>query len=367
MRTLVAAGAGALLASSLLLANDWVGVQPQCMDEAIHYASSAQGAVHHAPPPYAVAQPPHTGASGDGTIPALVDGLIGDINEQMLADPTLLRKLVTPLRILRTRTLPDTFLLACYDHDKVCQDVSDTGIRSEWFAGLGQRIKELDPASSTFLDIGANTGFFALAAAARGVRTVAVEPALDDIVRLNIALNAAQSHLTLYNYALVEDPSVSSVNITIAVSNRGSSTLVDTAKTTEWAGAIFDPSEVVSKAVPATTLDALVDHAFPGSAPVSLVKIDTEGFEAFIMRGASKALASGRLPVICSELHSRFLVSAGASPASYFATMRAAGYGIRQGLAPDAAFIPEGEDATFLDSVKDLVTDVCFEKKTAAR
>jgi hypothetical protein len=55
--------------------------------------------------------------------------------------------------------------------------------------------------------------------------------------------------------------------------------------------------------VPATTVDALVAQHLFGRAP-DVVAIDTEGFDALVLRGAAQTLASGRVGLLEFEYHS---------------------------------------------------------------
>jgi len=54
--------------------------------------------------------------------------------------------------------------------------------------------------------------------------------------------------------------------------------------------------------VPATTVDALVATHLRGRPP-SVLSIDTEGFDALVLRGAAQTLASGRVGYLEFEYH----------------------------------------------------------------
>lgn len=69
------------------------------------------------------------------------------------------------------------------------------------------------------------------------------------------------------------------------------------------------------RAVPVVTLDAISEHLLPDN--VALVKIDVEGAEIDVLRGASSLLRSQRPPVICEVLHA----DADASMAQYEASL----------------------------------------------
>lgn len=121
-----------------------------------------------------------------------------------------------------------------------------------------------------FVDIGANLGIFTvLAAGVAGARVVAIEPAPETLPHLaaHLRLNGLEARVEVAATALSDAPGEIRMTAGLGASNR-----VD-------AGGI---------AVPVTTLDALLDGRVP-----AVIKLDVEGHEAPVLRGAAATL---RLP-----------------------------------------------------------------------
>jgi FkbM family methyltransferase len=80
--------------------------------------------------------------------------------------------------------------------------------------------------------------------------------------------------------------------------------------------------------VPVTTLDSYceeneVDH-------IDFLKIDTEGFEPFVLAGATNSLKKGRIPFLLLELCPELLRRAGTSVPELFDTLGSNGYQARE-------------------------------------
>lgn len=124
----------------------------------------------------------------------------------------------------------------------------------------------------TVVDVGANIGALSLvasAAVAPGGRVIAIEahPRTFEFLQHNLALNARDNVQPL-NYAVGAAPG------TLSFSDKRS----DDQNAVETDGALQ---------VPVETLDSLLAHV-PG--PVSLLKVDVEGFERFVFEGAGQVL-----------------------------------------------------------------------------
>jgi FkbM family methyltransferase len=169
---------------------------------------------------------------------------------------------------------------------------------------------------STFIDIGANIGWFTLAAAQNAGPTGAVyafEPAPAIFRRLsqNVALNqnASCGSITLINKAVAdcegEVPFYESTD-----GNSGLSSMRD----------IGSPSNE-RVMVPVTVLDAML-----GSLPsVTLIKMDIEGAEMKALRGM-RALIERDHPVLVIELTDEFLREMGSSAKDLCELVEAWGY-----------------------------------------
>ncbi len=143
-------------------------------------------------------------------------------------------------------------------------------------------------AGFTVYDVGAHTGFFTLLAsqlAGDGGRVYAFEPRPDNVERLrrNMWVNDARN---------VEV-------IAVAASDRdGEAAFVMHESTLE--GRLADATEDSTATVRTATIDALARDAM--AAP-DLIKIDVEGAEGAVIRGAARTIDAHR-PVLIIEVHS---------------------------------------------------------------
>jgi FkbM family methyltransferase len=140
----------------------------------------------------------------------------------------------------------------------------------------------------TVYDIGAHVGFFSLLCgrlAGPDGRVYAFEPRADNIERLqrNIAINGAE------NIRVVP---------AAACDRRGDATFVLEKSTLE--GHLAAADEAGGARVRTETIDALVADGMP--AP-DFLKVDVEGAEAAVIRGAAQTIASRR-PLLLVEVHS---------------------------------------------------------------
>jgi FkbM family methyltransferase len=140
------------------------------------------------------------------------------------------------------------------------------------------------------IDVGANIGVMSLHAATcvGGAGLVlSIEPHPQHYQRLvrNISLNAV-SNIKAVNVALGEEPERRPI-FDLSDENGGSASLVDAGD-----------ARVEVGAVEVERLDDLASEI--GGRPLRLIKIDVEGFELPVLRGAPRTLARGA--VICMEV-----------------------------------------------------------------
>lgn len=148
-------------------------------------------------------------------------------------------------------------------------------------------------ASRTFFDVGANTGLYALAAAAqdptRQVYAFEPFPAIHAYLQRNIAINGFAN---LRAFALAVGDFVGSTPFYIP---SASAVFPFSASTAAGLSAQVQEMEVA-----ATTLDQFV--AERGIARVDLIKIDTETTEPQVLAGAVEVLRTHRPILICEVL-----------------------------------------------------------------
>lgn len=151
-----------------------------------------------------------------------------------------------------------------------------------------ETLQWIDAMSETdvFWDIGANVGVFSIYAAKRhNLRVFSFEPSVFNLELLarNCNLNKVADHITIIPLALSENTKINKMRHTTtawggALSSFGTELLAD--------GKIFDT--VFEYSVPGISVDSLIEkNMLP---PPNHVKIDVDGIEHLILRGAQRAL-----------------------------------------------------------------------------
>lgn len=138
---------------------------------------------------------------------------------------------------------------------------------------------------NTFVDVGANVGVYSLLAASRGAQALAIEPVPRTYESLlnNINLNRFQDRIEASNIGVAGGPDAlpfstnedATNHVLVGTNDRNSATVV----------------EVKS-----------LDSAVGGRNP-TMIKIDVEGFEAEVIRGARAVLSNPNLQAVLLELN----------------------------------------------------------------
>lgn len=173
----------------------------------------------------------------------------------------------------------------------------------------------------TVIDVGANLGYFvAFAAAMIGSsgRVVAFEPGPVALQRLkyNVRLNQAE-----HQVRIVEAPASDHSGdcaFYIHSEDAGGSALWDSA------GTECNRVGTLRLCVQGTTIDEQLQGLVPG--PIKLLKIDTEGAEAAVLRGARRAMSERGIEFIVCEIHPFGLIKMGETTESLRAWMVTQGY-----------------------------------------
>ena len=141
----------------------------------------------------------------------------------------------------------------------------------------------IDP-KSLFLDIGAHVGTYSLAFAkvCAGVHSFECSPKTFNHLCANIALRGLDYKITTHRTALGE--TTGTTRYYIRSPDGGGNSCID-----------FKDKECPSIDVPITTLDSL------NLTNIGLIKIDVEGFEASVLRGAKKTIEANGYPRILFE------------------------------------------------------------------
>jgi FkbM family methyltransferase len=169
----------------------------------------------------------------------------------------------------------------------------------------GQLLEILEP-GDTFIDLGANEGWFSILASKKvgnEGKVLCIEPQqrLWEIISMNISLNNC-FNIQLYPMA-VGEKSEEEIQMTLSPTlNTGSSSLVKNQRSSFWK----------QQTVKSVSLDNLVKSAGL-TRRIKLVKIDIEGFEFFALKGAKNLLQNRQIGNFLIELHPAQLESLGQS------------------------------------------------------
>ncbi|MDR2219561.1 MAG: FkbM family methyltransferase [Methylobacillus sp.] len=141
-----------------------------------------------------------------------------------------------------------------------------------------------------FVDIGANLGYYTLLALQKGKPVIAFEPQQQNLQCLfkNIMVNGwGENKVEIFPVALSERPGL----LTLYGASGPSASLIK-----NWAGY----SEKFHKIVPVSTLDNVLAGRFHGER--LLIKIDVEGAEYHVLKGAQTILAMSPKPLWLLEI-----------------------------------------------------------------
>jgi FkbM family methyltransferase len=228
----------------------------------------------------------------------------------------LLRLIHRVGRLLRLR---ETVMIDGGARGRLLLDLSDTQ--------MTQSLDELCPAIAperimqhcwrsapgTFLDLGANAGTFSFMAATKAAKVIAVEPnpRLAALVRATFAVNGWQ-HCEIWEVAASDEPGSRELFIPIAAEAAGS------------LHAGYQASQVL-KQIPVRAEridDLLAGMSLPGKM---LIKLDVEGSEQAVLRGAERLVREHR-PVILFEVNPHSARAAGSSTLALAELLRSYGY-----------------------------------------
>jgi FkbM family methyltransferase len=170
-------------------------------------------------------------------------------------------------------------------------------------------VKELLNPGDTFIDVGAHIGWFTTVGACRvggAGRVLACEPYPPNaaLLKRNLVQNDC-NNVRLVEAALGSLPGI------IALAKAGGDSGGVTALEWAWDGRVE---------VPITTLDEIAD----GLGSVALIKVDVEGWEAHVLRGAARTLLHTERVLI--EINPAALKKAGSSPEEVFSLLQEAGF-----------------------------------------
>lgn len=165
-----------------------------------------------------------------------------------------------------------------------------TGATGNWYCGLdemedmGLVLHALRP-GELFLDVGANIGSYSiLAAAGVGANVIAVEPIAEtfSILSANIRVNDLGRLITAQRVGLSDKPGTLSFTTALDSVNH----------------VLADGEDADSQAIAVTTMDVLCEPLSP-----IIIKIDVEGHELAVLKGAESTMANPALLAVIMELN----------------------------------------------------------------
>lgn len=168
---------------------------------------------------------------------------------------------------------------------------------------LAEKLQSSDQV--TLVDIGANTGSFALLPVlSKQINVIAFEPNLEiaDILRNNIHMNNIDANVTILPVGASNKQDFLTLHIPF-----GSTTGLAT-----FGGKIlrFNPKDSTSLLAPVVTLDEVIAHQ---NVKVDVIKIDTEGWEYYVLLGAIKTIKTQQ-PALFLEYDEKNMRQANVNP-----------------------------------------------------
>jgi FkbM family methyltransferase len=152
-----------------------------------------------------------------------------------------------------------------------------------------------------FVDVGANLGYYTCLASQHGKHVVAFEPQSQNLRCLmqNLVVNSYQDQVEVLPLALSERPGL----LTLYGASGPSASLIK-----GWAGY----SSIYSQRVPVSTLDIILGQRFENDQ--IFIKIDVEGAEYQVLKGAQAIINRTRRPIWLLEICLQEFHPLGANP-----------------------------------------------------
>ena len=181
----------------------------------------------------------------------------------------------------------------------------------EWEPRETALISELLKPGDTFVDVGANIGYFTLLAsrlvgATGKVIGIEANPRTFKLLEANVALNHC-ANVDLRHVAAGEAP--------------GFATMVEREPGNAGGDQVEFAAAASQTAIPVERLDAII-----GDRAVRLIKLDIEGAEAKALRGASGLLERADAPDLVFEFTPAFLAGMGDDPRALIGLLERLGY-----------------------------------------
>jgi FkbM family methyltransferase len=216
-------------------------------------------------------------------------------------------------------------------YDYVSREILETG---KWEPESWAVIQDHLGKGATLIDVGAHIGYYSLKAApvvGPGGRVIAVEPNPETIAKLNGNIQASGANMVTVEPVACSDAEATLELFAAPRSNTGETSL-------SRANASQDSQGVISYKVRARPLDAVLREA--GVSRVDAIKIDVEGAEYLVLKGATETLDRYH-PAILIELVEHQLQAMGASSQQVIELLRSHGYTARRSIEHNVEFVAD--------------------------
>lgn len=205
-------------------------------------------------------------------------------------------------------------------------------VQKQYEPDLVQRCLKLLDCRRSVVDVGANVGFYSVLFAKQleGGKVLCVEPTQRALVRLkkNIEMNGVAASTIVFEGV---------------ASNKGGMVEIKTVEGKEEYSSIGEMkhpavsnAKTTTESVVASTVDELVQLH---SLDVGFIKVDVEGVEHLVFKGAAQVLSKHR-PVILSELSDRLLRQNGSSFGDVLKLIKGFGYNVYDAHHLDSEAVP---------------------------
>lgn len=250
--------------------------------------------------------------------------------EHGVALPRAIQPFFLPFAPVWVQVEPHVKMLLDPD-DFVSHTILETGT---WEPDSWAAVREHLGSGATFVDVGAHIGTYTLRAApivGPAGRVIAIEPNPETVRKLQANIQASGA-----TAVTVEPFACSDAEATLELfagprSNSGETSLART-------NAARDDKAGASYKVRARPLDAILQET--GVTRVDAVKIDVEGAELLVLKGAPQTLDRFH-PVVLIEVVDQQLRSMGTSSKEVYDFFHSHGYTARRSFADNVEFVPE--------------------------
>lgn len=173
--------------------------------------------------------------------------------------------------------------------------------------------------NAVFIDVGANCGYYSSMAARRlraeGATVISFEPSSREYIRLVWAVENNEHRCDWLTFNCAVGSSVGTARLSCGVGHTGMNRVMGENST-----------RAKTTVVPIVTLDSVLEGMFAKARTIDLIKIDVEGFEMEVLKGAVGMLSRKLVKKLCIEITDKFLKTNGSSKEELYKFMSEFGY-----------------------------------------